>query len=192
MTTQWVFNEVGTITERNLQLLVSKFNHLSEAQLVWKPNPTTWSLQEIFAHLNAYGEFYHLTLHQRIDNTRFRTPKLNFVSSPLGKSAWASMKLGRARNVKRHFKAPSEYNPTTNPAIVKGAEVPTLIAGQKDFMLIIEKAIGVSLRKVKVPISVSKFVRLRLGDALLFVAYHNERHFEQALNLTKHPKFPKK
>ena len=48
------------------------------------------------------------------------------------------------------------------------------------------------LKKVKVPISISKLVRLRLGDALLFVAYHNDRHMEQALNLTKNAQFPKK
>jgi hypothetical protein len=39
-------------------------------------------------------------------------------------------------------------------------------------------------------ISISKIIRLRLGDALLFVVYHNERHVQQAKNLLKHPKFP--
>jgi len=57
---------------------------------------------------------------------------------------------------------------------------------------IAESAATVNLRKVKVPISISKIVRLRLGDALLFVAYHNERHMQQMLNLKKHPNFPKK
>lgn len=192
MTTQWLFNEVGTITERNYQQLIGKFSSLSPAQLSWKPNPSTWSLQEIFAHLNAYGDFYHSTLNERIDHTRFRLPRLNFVSSPLGKSAWVSMKLGRARNVKRKFKAPAEYNPTLSPGLVTGNDLKKLIQGQQEFMQIIEKAVQVNLRKVKVPISVSKFVRLRLGDALLFVAYHNERHIEQALNLMNEKEFPKK
>jgi hypothetical protein len=50
----------------------------------------------------------------------------------------------------------------------------------------------VNLRKVKIPISISKIVRLKLGDALLFVVYHNERHMYQALSILSHAKFPKK
>lgn len=192
MTTQWLYNEVGTITERNLQLLRTKFGKLSQNQLNWKPNPTIWSLNEIFSHLNAYAVFYHQVMHHRIEQTRFRTPRINFVSSPLGKSAWASMKLGNARNVKRKFKAPDEYNPTANPSIIHEDALEKLIKNQEDFMSVIEKSVAVNLRKVKVPISVSKFVRLRLGDALLFVAYHNDRHMQQALNLLSESEFPKK
>ncbi|MNK09049.1 DinB superfamily protein [compost metagenome] len=192
MTTQWVFNEVATITEKNIQHLKSKFSNYSENQLNWKPNPSTWSLAEIFAHLNAYAAFYHSTLNDRIDNTRFRTPRINYSSSPLGKSAWMSMKLGNARNVKRKFNAPAEYNPTTTPSLLTGNEIGILLEGQNEFLRIIEKSVAVSLRKVKVPISISKLIRLRLGDALLFVAYHNDRHMEQALNLTKNSQFPKK
>jgi hypothetical protein len=192
MTTQWVFNEVATITEKNIQQLKAKFSKYSEDQLNWKPNPTTWSLAEIFAHLNAYANFYHLVLNERIDRTRFRVPRINYTSSPLGKSAWMSMKLGNARNVKRKFNAPGEYNPTVNPSLVTGEEIKTLLDGQNQFLNIIEKSVAVSLKKVKVPLSMSKLVRLRLGDALLFVAYHNDRHMEQALNLTKLSQFPKK
>jgi hypothetical protein len=43
-----------------------------------------------------------------------------------------------------------------------------------------------------VPIALSKLIRFRLGDVLLFVAYHNERHMQQAINIMKLPKFPKK
>jgi hypothetical protein len=192
MTTQWVFNEVATITEKNIQQLKSKFSNYSENQLNWKPNPSTWSLAEIFAHLNAYAKFYHHALNDRIDRTRFRTPRINYSSSPLGKSAWMSMKLGNARNVKRKFNAPGEYNPTVNPSLVSGNDVKDLLEGQNQFLEIIEKSVAVNLRKVKVPISISKLIRLRLGDALLFVAYHNERHIEQAFKLTKNPQFPKK
>lgn len=192
MTTQWVFNELGTITERNIQLLKSKFSAYSPNQLSWKPNASTWSLNEIFAHLNAYNTFYNTKFHERIEKTRFRVPRLTFVSSPLGKSAWGSMKLGNARNVKRRFNAPKEFNPTVNPQLVTGTDLATFIDMQHDFLTIIEKSVAVNLKKVKVPLSMSNLVRLRLGDALLYVTYHSDRHMEQALNLTKHAQFPKK
>jgi hypothetical protein len=192
MTTRWVFDEVAHITERNLQLIRQRFESMSENQLNWKPSPQVWSLSEIFAHLNEYARFYHEALLKRIENTRFREPKESFTSSPLGRSAWQSMKLGNARNVKRRFRSPKAYDPLITPSIVSGGDVQTLKQKQEEFLTILEKALAVNIRKVKVPISVSKLVRLRLGDALLFVAYHNERHFQQAINLIKQAGFPRK
>ena len=192
MTTQWLLTEVATITERNIQLLKGKFSAYSSAQLSWKPNEGTWSLNEVFAHLNSYATYYHTAFIDRIEKTRFRTPRETFASSPLGRSAWQSMKLGKQNNVKRKFNAPKAYNPTVNPSMVNEQEVQYFLKAQYELLTVLEKSIAVSLRKVKVPISISKIIRLRLGDALLFVAYHNERHMQQAINLTKHPKFPKK
>lgn len=192
MTTQWLLTEVATITERNIQLLKGKFSNYSQAQLSWKPNEGTWSLNEVFAHLNNYATYYHTAFLERIEKTRFRSPRENFASSPLGRSAWQSMKLGKQNNVKRKFNAPKAYNPSVNPSMVKEQEVQDFLKAQHELLTVLEKSIAVSLRKVKVPISISKIIRLRLGDALLFVAYHNERHMQQAINLTKHPKFPKK
>jgi len=192
MTTQWVFDEVAAITERNIQLLKQKFSGLSDQQLRWKPNESTWNILEIFAHLNEYAKFYHSAFHRRIDRTRFREPREIFTSSPLGRSAWVSMKLGNAKNVKRRFNAPKNYNPSVNSQLVTGNDLNTLLEGQHELISVLEKALAVNIRKVKVPIAISKIVRLRLGDALLFVAYHNERHFQQAINLTKMAQFPKK
>lgn len=192
MTTQWVLGEVRNITERNIQLLRQKFAGLSENQLRWKPNESTWNLLEIFAHLNEYARFYHEAFNRRIEKTRFREPKENFVSSPLGRSAWISMKLGNAKNVKRRFNAPRAYNPSVTTSLVTGNDRQELLDYQLELMLVLESAAQVNIRKVKVPISISKIIRLRLGDALLFVAYHNERHIQQAINLTKMAQFPKK
>lgn len=192
MTTQWVFNEIATITERNVKTIREKFNSLSEEQRAWKPTESEWSVNQIFAHLNAYANFYHAAFKRRIELTRFREPKENYVSSPLGRSAWVSMKLGNANNVKRKFNTPKAYNPVFTPALVKGNDIDIFMDYQEDLKHIILKATAVNIRKVKVPIAISKIIRLRLGDALLFVAYHNERHVQQALNVLKMKQFPKK
>ena len=102
------------------------------------------------------------------------------------------MKLGRAKNIKRKFKAPKNYNPTHEKTLIAAEAVELFISSQNQLLDILESAKTVNLRKVKVPISISKIVRLRLGDALMFVVYHNERHVQQAHNLISHPKFPKK
>jgi hypothetical protein len=101
------------------------------------------------------------------------------------------MQLGVAKNIKRKFNAPRNYNPSVNKSLLNDDSVPFFIQSQKELMDIIDKAKFVNIQRVKVPISISKFIRLRLGDALLFVIYHNERHVYQALNLLQHRAFPK-
>lgn len=192
MTTAELINELKQITLTNIELIKKKFSHLNDQQKNWRKDSESWSINEVFAHLNEYARYYHPTFSSRIEKTRFNEPRDIFISSPLGRSAWKSMKLGNAKNIKRKFKAPKNYNPTNISNLVTGKDIENFEAGQHELLNIIENASKVNLRKVKVPISISKIVRLRLGDALLFVIYHNERHMQQALNIVSHNKFPKK
>ena len=192
MTTKELIQTVNDITRNNLETIQKKVSKLSENQLTWIPNPGVWSVQQVLAHLIEYGNYYHPTILKKIENTRFTSTKEAFVSSPMGRSAWKSMKLGNARNVKRKFKAPKGYNPTFDKEIIRGNEVQEFLRQQEELLTIFEKAQTVNVRRVKVPISISKIIRLRLGDALLFIVYHNERHVQQILNLCNNPNFPKK
>ena len=44
------------------------------------------------------------------------------------------------------------------------------------------QAKDINLTKARTPISISKWIKLRLGDTFRFVIYHNERHIIQAKN----------
>lgn len=183
---------IKEITEDNIQQVNRLVSKMSESQLNWNQNPGVWSVAQVLAHLNAYANYYHPTLIKKMEGTRFTNVKEDFVSSPLGKSAWKSMKLGNAKNVKRKFKAPKGYNPYTETTLVTGNEVTTFLESQQELLQIADSAAQVNLKRIKIPISISKIVRLRLGDALLFITYHNERHIQQIINLKKHPNFPRK
>lgn len=37
------------------------------------------------------------------------------------------------------------------------------------------------VEKIRIPISINQLIKIRLGDSLRFVIYHNQRHFQQAL-----------
>lgn len=187
-----LLNDLAAITEENITVAQKKMIHLGENQLNWSPSNDSWNITEVLAHLNKYAAFYHHTFEDKISKTRFTEVKETYVSSPLGRSAWKSMKLGNAKNIKRKFKSPKGTNPRIDHDLITGTEVDDLIKNQQQLLQIIEAAKSVSLRKVKIPISISRIVRLRLGDALMFVIYHNQRHIQQALNVLNHPKFPKK
>lgn len=191
MTTKEIVQIVHDITQENLEAINSSVKKLSENQLNWAPNVGVWSVSQVLAHLNEYGRYYYPTFEKKIENTRFTSTKEAFISSPLGRSAWKSMKLGNAKNIKRKFKAQKGYNPSIDNSLVTGNEFADFIAQQNSLLQIIEKAQSVNFRRVKIPISISKIVRLRLGDALLFVTYHNQRHVQQIKNLIANPNFPK-
>jgi hypothetical protein len=187
-----LLTELRIITEEGLELATKKLAHLGENQLNWSPTADSWSISEVLAHLNSYSSYYNNALSERIQNTKFREPKELFVSSPLGRSAWISMKLGNAKNIKRKFKAPRTSNPRYDNTLVKGNDFELFIAHQNTMLDILEKAKTINIRKAKVKISISRIIRLRFGDALMFVIYHNQRHMQQIINLMQHPKFPKK
>jgi hypothetical protein len=191
MTTAELIHELKTITNANLEVLKSRFLHLSEEQKKWKLVDNSWNVSEIFAHLNQFAKYYHETFKSKINKTRFRTPSDVFISSPLGRSAWKSMKLGNANNVKRKFKSQRINNPLFEKNLISGNDLEDFKRNLEELNLIIDSSTSVNLRKVKIPISISTIIRLKLGDALLFVAYHNQRHLQQALNLVNHPNFPK-
>jgi hypothetical protein len=184
--------DLTLITQENLVTVEKKISFFSDEQKSWKPNNYTWSLFEIFAHLNEYAKYYHPVFLEKIEKTKFNNSKENFVSSPLGRSAWRSMKLGNAKNVKRKFKSPKGYNPSNDKHLISGRDIKDFVEKQKELLTILKKSEEVNLRRIKVPIFISRIVRLRLGDALMFCIYHNERHVEQARKLICHPKFPKK
>lgn len=192
MTSSQLLSEIKGITRANIEVTRKKFFHLSDEQKKWRPSTESWNLLEIFAHLNEYTRFYNSTFLKKIQATKFRSPNENFVSSPLGRSAWSSMKLGNAKNIKRKFRALRTFNPTFNTKLIQENDIQRFCELQQDFEVIIDAAAEVNIRKAKVYTSMSKIIKLRLGDALLFATYHNERHLQQALNILSNKQFPKK
>jgi len=187
-----LIQEFKGITENNLQFVQKKCSYLNDEQLEWRPMHGAWNIIEVLAHLNENARYYHPIFLQKIEKTKFRDFKELFTPSPLGRSAWKSMKLGRAKNIKRKFKAPKNTNPTFTSTLVTDHEISDFMKSQEEMLLIVEKSKEINWKKVKVPISISKLVRLRFGDAMMFVLFHNERHIQQIVNILIHPKFPKK
>ncbi len=190
--TNQLIKELKTITASNIAVINKKCVHLNIDQLNWRPMHGAWNIIEVLWHLNEYAKYYHPTFESKIENAKFRDFKEIFTPSPLGRSAWKSMKLGRAKNIKRKFKAPKPMNPTFINELHGENELTAFIEHQEKLLTLLDKSNTVNWRKTKVPISISKLVRLRLGDALMFVIYHNERHIQQIVNILIHPNFPKK
>lgn len=61
-------------------------------------------------------------------------------------------------------------------------EVLTVFLSQQQTMLkLLNQARSISLNKTKTSISISKLIKLKLGETFRVVIYHNQRHLVQAL-----------
>jgi len=186
-----LIDNLRQINGENIRFVEEHVNLLNEKQLQWKPSAKAWSILEIFAHLNASAQYYQNIIHKKILENKDGDTSTTFTSSPLGLATWGQVKLGKMRNIKKRVKSARVFNPEFFGLAINAQEINRFLQNANSMFEILEGARKVNLRKIKLPMAVSKFVHLRLGDALLFHVYHNERHMEQINKNINQPGFPK-
>lgn len=168
-----------------------QFGDLTPTQLNWQPNERSWSIAQCIAHLNAYYRYYLPVFSGKISNTRFQETTAFFSSSPLGIAVYRSVKLGKVNNVKRKLKSTKDYNPLINTSLSTENVIEEYSTHTDEFIRVLNESATINMRKTKCPLSLRPVVKLNLGDALIFMAYHNERHVEQMRRTMLSAQFPK-
>ena len=83
----------------------------------------------------------------------------------------------------KKMKTPKDKNPLGENLTKESILI--FIEQQKLLLQILENSEKIDLGKIKIPISIAPFVKIKLGDTLRFIVYHNERHIVQAQNILK-------
>lgn len=149
------------------------FRALPIKQLNSKPTDTSWSVLECIEHLNRYGNFYLPELEARITGAQ-ASQHPYFKEGVLGRYF---VNMIRATNTKK-YKTVKEMDTTGSDLSL--ATIDQFIK-QLDWLdTLLERAENVHLTRVKTAISLTTWIKLRLGDTLRFLVYHNERHMLQA------------
>lgn len=170
-------------TEELIGIADREFVPLPPNQLLWKPAPEKWSVAQCLEHLNRFGLHYLPEMESRIGMALVKgsRPVSAFRSGWLGNFLVHSvqpMNTGSARaNLK--YPAPKAYDPNRAGATTSAA-LPEFLRQQEAMLRVLESAGRVSLERVRIPVSVTNLVKLRLGDCLRFVIVHNQRHVQQA------------
>lgn len=178
MQTQELLRELKSLTHRHLLEAIA-LQSLSFSQLNNRIQENKWSILECVEHLNLYGTFYlpevkkNLHANSPATNTDFRPGILGnyFAKSMLPKDRLNKMKTFKSMN-------PLHRN-------LEITVIDTFVHQLEEWLKILEMASKVDLNKVKTSISISKLIRLKMGDTLRVVIYHNERHMKQIENLLK-------
>jgi hypothetical protein len=186
-----LIRKLSSLTEHFSEEVKTEFGSLSANQLNWQPNDRSWSIAQCLAHLNAYYRYYIPVFKGKISNTRFTDVPEFFTSSPLGVAVYSSVKLGKLKNVKRKLKSTKDYNPLVNTSLSLGNVVEEYVQHSKEYKEVLKAGALINLRKTKCPLSLRPVVKLNLGDAFVFITYHNERHVEQMKKVLASKRFPK-
>ncbi len=163
-----------------LQCLAS-FKDEKDALLI-PPVPGQWSIAQILEHLNSYGRYYLPAIDKAISMSSSKKEAW-FNSGLLGNYFTNMMKPKDVFEIKNKMKAPKDHTPDTklNPDKVMNE----FMQQQQKLLTLLEIAKGTSLNMIRIPISITKLVKLKLGDTFRFLIAHEQRHFIQARNALK-------
>jgi hypothetical protein len=151
-----------------------KFNILSTEELNWRVAQDKWSILECLEHLNLYGDFYIPEIENRIEHSK-NAPQERFRSGFLGNYFAKSMLPKKNLNKMKTFKNKNPIGSKLDKTTIK-----RFLLQQEQLLNLLEKSRTIDLNKTKTAISISKWIKLKLGDTFRFIIYHNDRHILQA------------
>ena len=151
------------------------FERLDDKQLQHK-NGTRWSILECLEHLNRYGDYYLVEIEKQVIAHRGKKATLVFRSGVVGNYFANLMEVKKGKITK--MKSPRDKNPAGSNLTV--TTVSRFLKQQEQLVTLLNQSRNIDLTKVKTGISISRLIKLRLGDTLRFFTYHIERHVLQA------------
>lgn len=170
-----LIEELLLITE-NAAATAKKFKELDNTRLNFKKDPASWSILECVEHLNRYGDFYLPEMEKKILENKNKHSSGLFHSGILG-NYFAKLMKGKNGKIKK-MKTPGNKNPAGSSLSITTID---RFLKQLDLLkALLNQARGVDLTKVTCAISLTRFIKLRLGDTFRFYVYHIERHMLQA------------
>lgn len=142
------------------------------------PAPDKWSVAQVLAHLNSYGRYYLPAIELAMKNSNHQPPAY-FTPGWLGDYFTKLMKPGT-----RKMQSPKDHRP--EPVTQSKPAIEEFLKQQQNLLSLLDKARHTDMSKVRIPISIAKFIRLKLGDTFRFFIAHEQRHFSQIKNILLH------
>jgi DinB superfamily len=157
----------------HLDLSISVFQNLSQELLLKSSSTGGWSIAECIWHLNSYGYYYLPKIKDGLEKNQKTNPQFQsgWLGSYLTRMMEPTEKTKKFKAFKDHV-PPNELNPYS--------EVSQFINQLELLVTLLQKARHSDLNKIYIPISISKWIKLKLGDVFQFLIAHNDRHVLQA------------
>ena len=150
--------------------------------LLLPPAEGKWSVAQVIEHLNTYGRYY-LPLIRRVLSNSKTIPSVSYHPGWLGDYFTKTMLPKANGQVTNKMPAPKGHRPSRD--IDSKAVLDEFLEQQQALLELLDMANKANLEKIRIPISLTRFIRLKLGDTFRFLIAHHQRHFVQAANTLK-------
>ncbi len=174
-----LIDQLQNEVRRQSGIVVNQFQGLSSDKLLNVTDKGGWSVVQNIEHLNLYYAYYNPAIKQSLKQTNKDISASTFASGWLGNYFTNSMDY-RGKGKVKAFK---DYIPKEdlNPKVV----MDKFLSNQEEMIRLLDDAKDYNLTKIKTAISLTKWIKMRLGDVFQFVIMHNERHIVQAQSRIK-------
>lgn len=146
--------------------------------LLASPETGAWSAVGCLDHLNNYGRYYLPAIEKALETAGKSKSPATFKSSWLGNYFYKLMLVDKTGKPKKKMSAPKNSRPHKN--VEANAVLKEFIYQQGALCKLIKLLHEYDCGKIKIAISIAPFIKLSLGDTLLFYTAHIQRHIKQA------------
>jgi len=163
---------------RQLILEANYLKSIDPAILLQEPGPGKWSVTQVLEHLNSYGRYYLLAMERSMNKN---IPAVEYFQPGwFGNYFTKLMKPGENGKISNKMKSPKDHRPSKYPDAFPVLN--TFLEQQQYLIDLLESAKSKNLGAIRTPISISRFIKLKLGDTFRFFIAHEQRHFVQINN----------
>jgi len=155
---------------------VKGYRDIELNELNRKSGAESWSALECLEHLNLYGDYYLPEMEKSILGAR-KSESETFKPGVIG-NYFANLMKAKPDGSLKKMKSPKDKIPAASNLSM--TTVDRFLKQTEHLLHLLQLARNKDLTKAKTPISISKMIRLRLGDTFRFYVYHIERHVAQA------------
>lgn len=145
-----------------------------------QPAPGKWSIAQVIEHLNSYNRYYLPEMAKVLKNT---TSPFNpvFKAGIFGNYFTNMMQPKEDGRIANKMQAPKDHRPAD--ILNTDKVLAEFINGQEQLLNLLVLGGKTDMGRLKVPISISRFIKLKLGDTFRFLIAHQHRHFIQVSNV---------
>lgn len=179
--TQNLLDEL-TLNVSNIVKQVQQLQQLDANVLINPPASGKWNVLQVIWHLESYNQYYLAAIHTAMATGAAAQPNARYTAGWLGDYFTRTMQPDAHGKVKG-MKAPTNHTPA--PAYANRAVLADFLASQQKLLQQLEAARRLNLQNIKVPISIAKWLKIRLGDTFRFLIAHQQRHMLQITNIVQ-------
>jgi hypothetical protein len=173
-----LLNELGEDVKKIIEV-GEYFKEADKTKMVYCPDKGKWSVVQVLEHLNAYNRFYLPEIEKQLSLITYKNNPW-FNSGFLGNYFTNSMKPKNVLEIRNKMKTSKSY--TFPNSLNVETVLKEFLEHQNKLLQLMEQAKKRDLNAIKLPITITSLIKLKLGDIFRFLIAHEQRHMIQARN----------